>query len=205
MRIPSGDLSPARHRRYGGSYGRRRRRTLRGVLVLILLLVIAGAGTYLLRNNDATAPAHRQVAGPAGVSPTSCGTGSTPAATPAAVALPAPSAVRLVLLNGTPRNGLGKSVGAELAARGFTVAGTGNAPRPQAGPSVVVFGPGGQPAALLLSRFVLGSTMTGNAKAARDSVQVVLGTAFTRLRTPAEVAALGSTAPVPVQTAAACQ
>lgn len=205
MRIPSGDLSPARHRRYGGSYGRRRRRTLRAVLVLILLLALAAAGAYLVRRNHATAPARGQAAGPAGVSPTPCATGSAPVPAPAAVVLPPPTAVRLVLLNGTVRNGLGKTVGGQLAARGFTVAGTGNAPRPQAGPSVVVFGPGGQPAALLLSRTVLGSTMTGNAKAARGSVQVVLGTAFTRLRTPAEVAALGGTAPVPVRTPAACQ
>lgn len=205
MRIPSGDLSPARHRRYGGSYGRRRRRTLRGVLVLILLLALAGGGVYLLRRNDASAPARWQVAGPARASATPCATPPTAAPAPTAVALPAPTAVRLVLLNGTPRNGLGKTVGDQLAARGFTVTGTGNAPGVQAGPSVVVFGPGGQPAALLLSRTVLGSMMSGDVKAARGSVQVVLGTAFTRLRTPAEVAALGGTAPLPVPTPAACR
>lgn len=205
MRIPSGDLSPARRRRYGGTYGRRRRRTVRTLLVLVLLLVVAGGATYLLRRDDTAAPSRRQATAQLTTPATSCATPSAPQAPAAPVVLPPPTAVRLVLLNGTPRNGLGATVGGELAARGFTVAGTGNAPRPQVGPTSIVVGPNAQPAAMLLSRTFLDATVTTDAKAAPGSVQVVLGSAYTRLRTPAEVAALGATAPAPTRSAAACR
>lgn len=199
VRIPSGDLSPARRRRYGGTYGRRRRRTLRGLLVLVLLVVAGGGALWLLKRDDTQAPSRRQTAASgapaAAATPTPCVTAPPAPARP--VVLPAPGTVKLVLLNGTPRNGLGRSVGNQLAARGFKVAGTGNAPRPQAGPTTVVFGPGAQPGAMVVARAILGSTLAGNPKAPAGTLQVVLGTTFTRLRTPAEVAALGRTAVPP--------
>lgn len=202
MRIPSGDLAPARRRRRGGGgYGQRRRRTRFGLLLLVVLLAAGGGAAYLLQRDDTGAVARRTVA----ASPS-----STPCPSPtrsvrvAPLVLPPPSAVRLVLLNGTPRNGLGRTVGDQLARRGFRVTGTGNAPQPQLGASTVLFGPGGQAAATLLSRTVAGSTLSGDAKAAPASLRVVLGTGFTRLRTPAEVAALGRTArPAPTGTGAA--
>ena len=124
VRIPGGDLAPARRRRYGGSYGRRRhRRNLR--LAVALLLVVAGAGgVYALRRDDATAPARLE----AKPSASPC-TRPTTAPPVQAVAVPQPRQVRLVLLNGTPRNGLAKTIGDQLAAVGFSINAQGNAPR----------------------------------------------------------------------------
>ena len=188
MRIPDGDLAPARRRRYGGSYGRRRRR--RNVRIAFgLLLVVAGAvAAYLVQQHDTKAPQ--------GQSLRTC---PTTAPTPAAgavthpMALPRPQQVKLVVLNGTSRNGLAKTVGDALAALGFTVAGQGNAPAALNGASTVTYGPGDLPAATLVGRWVLGSQLVSSASVAPGSVHVVLGSAFRRLSTPAEVAA----APVP--------
>ncbi|MCW2605774.1 MAG: LytR family transcriptional regulator, partial [Frankiales bacterium] len=121
-----------------------------------------------------------------------------------AVVLPAPGQVRLRLLNGTPRDGLGRTVGAALAARGFGVLSTGNAPAPLPGPSRVAFGPGGRPAATLLAAHVSGARLVPSPAMPRGAVDLVLGAAFVRLRTPAEVArsvtALTAPAPAPART-----
>lgn len=201
MRIPSGDLAPARRRRYGGSYGQRRRRLLLGVLLAGVLIAVVAGAAYVLQRDDSGAAA-RRVAG-ARPSPTPCASVG-PSRGPALV-LPAATSVRLVLLNGTPRNGLGKAVGAQLVQRGFLVTGTGNSARPQPGASTVQFGPGAQGAATLLSRTVPGSVVVGNAKAPAGSVQVVLGTGFIRLRTPAEVAALARPVAAASAGAASCR
>lgn len=192
MRIPSGDLSPARHRRYGGSYGRRRRRSVRGVLALVVLLVVGVGAYYALHRNDTTSAGRRDVR--AAASP--CPSASSRPVQPARQApLPTPRAVTLRLLNGTPRNGLGKAVGDQLAVRGFRVTVAGNAPRPQVGRSAVRVGSAARPAGTLLARTVLGATLAVDPKAGKGSVTLVLGTTFVRLRTPAEVAALGRSEP----------
>ncbi|MGB8651809.1 MAG: hypothetical protein WCD35_14235, partial [Mycobacteriales bacterium] len=57
MRIPGGDLAPARRRRYGGGYGRRRRRRgPRVLLVLVLLLGVGAGAAYWLRRDDTAVP-----------------------------------------------------------------------------------------------------------------------------------------------------
>lgn len=194
MRIPGGDLAPARRRRHGGSYGRRRqRRGLRYTLV-VLLLAAAGGGAYLLQRDDSKVPQRLAT------TPKSCPTTAVPAKTPAnkppakPVALPAPKQVRLMLLNGTPRNGLAKTVADQLAAAGFVVTGQGNAPAALRGASTVTFGTGGSLAGTLVSHWVLGSRLVGNPKAAPGTVQVVLGSTFRRLATPAEAAAAAKAA-----------
>src|SRR5689334_6100952 len=48
VRIPDGDLMPARRRRYSGGYSRRRRSRSRGSAVVLLLLVLAGATAWYL-------------------------------------------------------------------------------------------------------------------------------------------------------------
>lgn len=196
MHILGGDLAPARRRQYGGGYGRkRRRRTLR--VILAVLLVIAGAGAaYFLLNREQPAPAR--------VTKKPCPTPSVVA--PAVVAVPRPQQVRLALLNGTPRNGLAKAIGNRLVAQGFVVLSQGNAPAPLNGPSQVTFGPGAEPAATVLSHWVVGSTVAAAPRARAGSVSVTLGSSFTRLSTPAEVAALQRAAagPVPSATATAC-
>lgn len=192
MTIPgAGDLAPLRRRRYGGSYGRRRRRSLR-VGVGILLIGIGVGAAYLLRHDDATVK--DRVA-----TTRSCPTPSA-AATLAPVpktALPRPQQVRVTLLNGTPRNGLAKTVGDQLAALGFVVTAQGNAPAALSGGSTVTFGTGAQPAGTLVSHWVLGSRLIGNPRVPAGTVQVVLGSAFQRLATPAEAAALAVPVAVP--------
>jgi hypothetical protein len=206
VRIPGGDLAPARRRRHGGSYGRRRqRRGLRYTLV-VLLLAAAGGGAYLLQRDDSKVPQRLAT------TPKSCPTTAVPAKTPAQpVALPAPKQVRLMLLNGTPRNGLAKTVADQLAAAGFVVTGQGNAPAALRGASTVTFGSGGSLAGTLVSHWVLGSRLVGNPKAAPGTVQVVLGSTFRRLATPAEAAAAAKAATrqpagpgVPVPSPVAC-
>jgi len=145
----------------------------------VLVVVLVGAA-LLLRRDDAKVPT-RLVQQP-------CPQQSAAAPPARPVALPQPRQVRLALLNGTSRNGLAKSVGDELAARGFVVTAQGNAPAALAGPSRVVFGPGAAPAATVVSRWVLGSVTVGGPRVARGTVEVTLGSAFQRLATPAEVA-----------------
>jgi hypothetical protein len=200
VRIPGGDLAPARRRRYGGSYGRRRRRrNLR--LAVALLLVVAGAGgVYALRRDDTAAPARLEAKPSA--SPCVKAT-APPASQPAAV--PQPQQVRLVLLNGTPRSGLAKTVGDQLAAAGFSITAQGNAPQSVVGDSVVQYGRGALPAGTLVTRWVQGSHLAADAKLPAGAVQLVLGSGFARLSTPAEVASAAKAVPTtPATSVSAC-
>ncbi|MGZ6827930.1 MAG: LytR C-terminal domain-containing protein, partial [Mycobacteriales bacterium] len=183
MRIPGGDLAPARRRRYGGSYGRRRRQRRLRVLTAVVLLGAAGGGAYLLQRDDAKAPVRRQAAPPP-VCPT-----PSPVAAPRPVRLPQPQQVSLALLNGTNRSLLAKTVGDQLAADGFHVTAQANAPAALDGASTVAFGPGGEPAATVVAHWVTGAQLVPDAHLARGAVRVVLGSGFSRLATPAEAAA----------------
>ena len=182
MRIPSGDLAPARkHRRYG----RRRRNPWPAVLVVLVLLAVAAGGYALTQRggDDTTTDTVAQESPKACPSPVA----RRAAARPVAVVLPAAGTVQLRLLNGTGRDGLARVVGNELARRGFRVAGMGNAPKPLVGASRVDFGPGARAAATLVGVHVLGAQLVPQPRAPRGSVDVVLGSSFVRLRNPAEV------------------
>jgi hypothetical protein len=187
VRIPDGDLAPARRRRYGGSYGRRRRRRNRRIALALLLVAIAAGAAYQLRKADNAVPRQR----------TTLTTCPTPSASPATqqVVLPKPQQIRVALLNGTPRNGLAKTVGDRLKALGFLVPSQGNAPAGLAGASTVTYGPGGQPAGTVVSRWVLGSRLVSNPNVPHGVVQVVLGSGFVRLATPTEAAVTATPAP----------
>ena len=201
MRIPAGDLAPARRRRYGGSYGRRRRRTGRAVLAL-LAVGLAGGGAYLLQRDDGRVPTRVAAAAPCrSSSPLPTPARTTPTTRPG-VRLPAPSSVQVLLLNGTPRGGLGKKVGDALAARSFRVRVVGNAP-PLSGASTVTYGPAALPAATLLSRHVLGARLVSGPRLPRGQVRLVLGSGYARLRTPAELAILARRAPTATTATAA--
>ncbi len=199
MRIPGGDLMPARHRRYGGGYGRRRRRNRR-VIAAVLLVGLGVAGAWYLRQDDSRAPS--RVSAEPTCSPVTP-TPSTSAApvTTRRVALPPPGSVTLTVLNGTNRALLAKRVGDALAAQGFHVTGQGNNRAALDGPSQVVYGPGASLPARTLSAWVRGSTVVPAPRARRGSVQLVLGSSFTRLSTPAEAAA-AARGPVPIATSA---
>jgi hypothetical protein len=203
VRIPSGDLAPARRRRRG--YGRRRNPLL-PLLTVVLLVLVAGGVWYATR--DDSGGVLQAAACP---SPTASAASPSPAAAPpvqaatAPLVLPAPGQVQMVLLNGSGRDLLARTVGNELAARGFRVAGMGNAPG-LTGPSKVSFGPGARPAATLVAAQLLGAQLVPVPTAAKGAVDVVLGTGFERLRTPAEatahakVLAAGTAAAAPAAT-----
>jgi hypothetical protein len=188
--IPSGDLAPMRkHRRYG-----RRRSRWPAVLVVLVMVAIAGATyAYSQRTDDSgSAPPPAACPSPSAAVPSPTAVAKAPAKAPAKVAavrLPAPGQVALRLLNGTGRDRLARTVANELARRGFRVTHTGNAPRDLMGGSRVYYGPGGRPAALLVSAHVLGSSVVPVPSAARGAIDVVLGSSFVRLRTPAETSA----------------
>jgi hypothetical protein len=187
VRIPSGDLAPARKRRRG--YSRRRRNPL-PVLLAVVLVVAVAIGAYLIRRDDDTAGATPAAARCPSAAPTGKASIAPAPAKAAPVRLPAPGQVSVrPLLNGTGRAHLALTVGNELARRGFRVAGMGNAPQSLVGASRVYFGPGGRPGALLVSAHVLGSQVVPRPTAGAGSIQLVLGSGFVRLRTPPEVSA----------------
>jgi len=180
VRIPDGDLMPARRRGYRGGYGRRRRRRTRRLALVVVVLLVAAAAAWFFRREDH--PGTQVLS-----------TCPTPTATTSPAALPANVQVRFVLLNGTPRNGLAQLVGQALRARGFVVLSQANAPTAVGGPSVVTYGPGAQQAATVLARNVLGARVVAAPTAGAGTLQLVLGGDFQRLATPAEVIAAGRT------------
>ena len=200
MRIPAGDLAPARRRRYGGTYGRRRRRTGRALLALVAVGLASGSA-YLLQRDDSAVPsritAARHCVTPRASTPT-----TSPEASRPVLRLPAPGSFEVLLLNGTPRGGLGKSVGDQLAALTFRVRVIGNAP-PLAGASVVSYGAGAMPSATLLSRTVLGARALSAPRLPKGEVRLVLGSGYVRLRTAAELAVLAQPTSAPARPAAA--
>ena len=203
MRIPGGDLVPARHRRYGGSYGRRRRRRNRWLIALGLLLAAAGGGAWYAQQDEATTATSVSTLPTCAPSPSPTPTPTQARSVPA-VALPPATAVVLSVLNGTNRDLLAKHVADALASQGFHVSGQANARTSVVGASQVVYGPGASLKARTVSSWVPGSTVVPAPKARPGSVQVVLGSSFTRLATPAEAAAARrGAAPTPSATPSA--
>ncbi|MCW2622223.1 MAG: hypothetical protein JWL64_1825 [Frankiales bacterium] len=174
MRIPAGDLMPSRAHR------RRRRRPSRRLVgrtvVVLALLAAVGVGTWKWRDRGTTSDA-----APAVVCPTTA---------PAQPGLPAPAAVTVRLLNGTARDGLGAAVAADLTARGFVVGTPANAPAPNPGRARVGYAAADLPAAQLLAAQVLDADVAVDPAVVPGSVDLVLGDAFARLRTPEESAAV---------------
>ncbi len=202
MHIPHGDLAPARRRQFGGSYGRRRRRNQRRALAAVVLLLAVGGGAFLLQRDDAQAPA--RVAQQQPTPQPRASACPRPAPVAAAPALPQPQQVRLRLLNGTSRNGLAKTIGDQLAARGFMVTEQANAPAALAGASRVAYAAGAAPAATVTSHWVVGAQVVLDPTVPRGTVQVTLGSGFRRLASPAEAARLATVPAVATPTASAC-
>lgn len=166
MSVLRGDLAPSRSRRRSSG-------PLLGALAVVVLAAIAGGGYYLLSSSgDAARP------GP------SCGS-VAPSSRPARALSPA--AVHLRVLNGTGRTGLAKATGSLLHARGFAVDAFGNT-GPASGAPVLRYGAGGRPAAELIALHLTSAALVSDPRV-RGHVDLVLGSGFTRLRTPAEVTA----------------
>lgn len=159
----------------------------------VLLAALGGGASLLQRADDEAGARLAQARCPSPTVRAAAGTAARPVAAP----LPAPGQVRLVLRNGTQRDGLGRTVGDALAARGFAVLSTGNAPGPVAGPAQVRFGPRARQGATLLAAHVLGAQLRPVPALPPGTVQLYLGTSFVRLRTPAETAAYVRVLPSP--------
>lgn len=172
------------------------------MLLAVVLVLAVAAGAYLLRRDDTgttTAAARCPSSAP---SASAAATGAPKRAT--AVRLPEPAKVTFRLLNGSPRDGLARKVGDKLAARGFRISQTGNSPAPLGGPSEVRYGAGAEAAALLVATQVLDARVVSEANEGKGQLSLVLGTGFSRLRTPeeagsaaAEVVAAARAAPSP--------
>ena len=167
MRIPSGDLAPARR-------GRRRSRALPVALVLAVLAARAAAPTGCSCATTRPPP----VADSLAADLPRRRARPRPAAPRRRPSCPRPSGVRFVLLNGTDRDGLAKRTGDALAARSFVVTRTGNPPSPLNGPSRVYYGPGALPAATLLVAQVEGAQLVAQPKARKGTLELVLGSGF---------------------------
>lgn len=155
---PQGRAGGSRVRR-GTTRGRDRART-RALVLFVVLLVAAGVTVWLIVRSEAT--------------------GDKTAAPPCAGGSAAASAIRMRVLNATPREGLAASVAAELRKRGYTVTGVGNDTRGVAGTAEVRHGTKGAAAAALIAKTVAAATVRNDARAGTD-VDLVLGTKFRAL------------------------
>ena len=178
---------------------------LAAVAALVLLGFLVGDMVVLSKLFDAVDPTRPAPSAAPAAPPPSCPPPAAPQPPPAPAAapvrLPPPEKVQLRVLNGTPRDRLSVNVGDQLAARGFRISAIGNAPRPQNGPSQVFHAPDALPAARQVAVQLLDAQPVLAPQAPPGTVDLVLGTAYTRLRTPAEVpaavAALNQPAPPP--------
>lgn len=163
--LGGGDLAPRRNRR-------RTRGPVLATLAVLVLLAVAGGGYYLLSTSRAAPP----------VRP--CPTPTVAVRLPPR--LPDPGSVHVRVLNGTVRRGLARETASLLRARGFVVNGVGNTPGLVPGAPVVRYGAGGQSAAELVALQLPGALVVFDPSVV-ERVDLVLGSAFSRLRTPAEV------------------
>jgi hypothetical protein len=119
-----------------------------------------------------------------------------------------PGRVQLRVYNATAREGLAKTVAAQLVSRGYAIVDTDNDPlsgvRPVEGTAEVRYGPAGATAAAQVRRQVPGATLYRDAREG-SIVDLVLGDRFHRLSTPAELARgrQGLLAPAPATRAPA--
>ncbi|MGN6332277.1 MAG: LytR C-terminal domain-containing protein [Motilibacteraceae bacterium] len=169
--------------------GRRRgRRVLTVLVVLVLLAAVAGTAWWFVLRQPSTSTT------PAAAPTPTCTPVASPTASPTPTFLPAtplpPGKVDVRVLNATPRSGLAKTVGDEMASRGFHVVAIGNdtAKRAVTAPAEVRYGKAGAAAALTVAAQVPGSIPVLD-KRSGASVDLVLGSAYTSLRPPAQASA----------------
>lgn len=160
---------------------RERQAAVFGVLLVALALVTAvsaavftGALTIPVLARGFASPASTKAALP----PQPC---------PPEGALPVPyGQVAVTVLNGTTRSGLATTVASELQARGFAVAGTGNATRPDSDVGIITAGRNGVAAAYTLAAHVQDARVQLDDRQ-DSSVSLTLGPSFSALVDPAAV------------------
>jgi LytR cell envelope-related transcriptional attenuator len=147
-----------------------------GALVVVAVVVV----TWTLLSDDQGHP---------GNAAASCG----PSQTPAATKIPAEKAVTINVYNSTDRDGLAQATAKELQARGFKIGQIAADPlqRVVTSSAELRYGPTQVGAAQLLRAYVPGATsafdLNRTTGAAANTVDVVLGSKYQQLNTPAQV------------------
>ena len=182
MLTPRGDRPPSGRSAGGGAAAR-----VIGLVVTVVLLAAVGFGAWWFL----VKPAPPKDTG----SP--CPTPSV--VTPQAVAAPAPRAVRVNVYNSTTRSGLAARVAALLRARGFVVVKVANDPlrRHVTGVAELRHSDRGVAPARTVAAHV-GAVVDVPDSRKDATVDVVVGSGFVALRTPAQAAAALKTTPKPV-------
>ncbi|MFG1805262.1 LytR C-terminal domain-containing protein [Streptomyces sp. NPDC049040] len=185
---------------------RKRGRIVAALLASVVVLGLFGWGALQLfhvfngDDGDTKANAAPQSHTCAAAAPTS------PALKP--MALPQPAGVTMNVYNATPRGGLAKSTADELAKRGFKVSKFGNAPAPYdkkvTQTALIVAGPAAEAAAREAGTQVAGSTVKIDPTRKDKSVDLMIGSAFHTLATPADAAKARVTAANPPPPKAVC-
>ncbi|WP_231126414.1 LytR C-terminal domain-containing protein [Motilibacter aurantiacus] len=186
--------------RLGRSHGRRRSRA-RGLLAAVLALALlagAGYGGWWAYDRWQGREDGSPAAGSAPVASSTCAPGRpSPAASPQPTP-PAPRQVTVNVYNATTKAGLAATVSSRLQARGFRVAEVGNDPvgRPLRATAQVRSGPQGAAGARTVAAQVPGAELVTDRRRG-TTVDLVLGSSYSRLRAPGAAAAALAPSPAP--------
>lgn len=199
------NISPERARELRRRHRHERQAVVFGGLVAAMAVLALGATAVYTGVVDA--PFTREFTTLAPEDPESSTMAAPPCAPPDTLPI-AYTEVQVRVLNGTDRAGLANSTAAELAARGFTVVGTGNSPRPSAATAEVHVGEQGVAAGYTVAAQIDGAIIQLDTRA-DASVDLIVGDAWTTMVDPG-VVPLDAAAPlepvpgcVPVQEALA--
>ncbi|MCX5272317.1 LytR C-terminal domain-containing protein [Streptomyces virginiae] len=209
-----------KYRVTGAAYPRMSRKRSRTRIVLavlgsILALALVGYGALQLidvfqgdspKRNTAAGAKDCPTTPPGTAAKSGPGAASTaPAATKPAVVLPPPGEITVNVYNATPRAGLAKAVGDELAKRGFVIGNVGNAPatfdKKVPGTGILLGSPTTDKAVFsVLGTQLAGTTQQTDTRETAD-VDLILGDAFKELSTKEDadkaLALLANPAPAP--------
>ncbi|MGZ9931904.1 LytR C-terminal domain-containing protein [Streptomyces sp. NC-S4] len=209
-----------KYRVTGAAYPRMSRKRSRTRIVLavlgsILALALVGYGALQLidvfrgdspKRNTAAGAKDCPTTPPGAAAKGGPGAASTaPAAAKPAVVLPPPGEITVNVYNATPRAGLAKAVGDELAKRGFVIGKVGNAPadfdKKVPGTGILLGSPTTDKAVFaVLGTQLAGTTQQNDTRETAD-VDLILGDAFKELSTKEDadkaLALLANPAPAP--------
>ena len=152
-------------------------------------------GRYILRLKD-TATLH-QFFGQLSADPdpsTSTSQSAAPTTKAAAPATVSPAQVSVGVYNGSGTPGLAATAAGDLRSRGFTVASTGNADAMNYAQTEIRYAAGDDALAATLAATVPGATLKQDASATSGTVQLILGSNFTKIGTAVSAAAPPSSA-----------